>query len=920
MGEMRGGMRHLIARIAAFFRRGRLDDELAEEIELHVELRRQSLIAEGMDPHDAALEARRRFGNVTAIREETREMWGFPSLDTLMQDARYGLRLMRRSPAFTVIAVLSLAIGIGATAAVFSLADAVLFRKLPVRNPDELVIFRWVGSLVLPFDSLSGNSAQNDKESSSTSFSLAAFKAVREQGASLAEVIGFAEMYHLTIGTGIQVELGTGQAVSGNYFDVLGVPPALGRPITNQDDQPGSAPVAMLSYATWQRRFGGSADVVGLSINVNSIPVTIVGVTPEGFHGTLQVGSAPALFVPLEQQARFERSEEHFNPNFWWVLLAARLKPAVTAASAQPAFDAIIKQNIAANRPGLAANDLPRTQLEPGSQGQIESRDGMRRPLTIMAAVVAIVLLVACVNLANLLLARAGARRRELAVRVAIGAGRTRIVRQLLTESVVLSLLASAAGLVLATWLARGLLPALDRDSNFAVDVALDWRAVFFIVLVAVCSSLLFGVFPAFRGTDLKPAETLKEARRGQVGRARAVSASGALIAAQVALSLLLVTAAGLLVTSVHNLERVETGFDPSNVLLFRVDPTLNGYKDERLRSFYTSVLQRLRALPGVVSASVSTHTLIANSASISEAYVGGAPVASAPSANQSEPSRPLVWRQNIDDQFFRTMRIPMLKGRTFTDAESPAGQPIAIVNRTFARTVFQTDDPIGMRFRMSGRPNAPEYEIIGLVADAKYTNLRDEPPPTVYTSYLQWPSDAMTFEIKTASDPTELVPLVRQAIAELEPNVPLFAIRTQALQVRQSLTRERLFARLATMLGLITLLLSAIGVYGLMAASVTRRTSEIGIRMALGADRRTVKWMILRQSLLLVVAGIAIGIPAAVMSTDIIDSLLFGLTPSDPRVLAAASVILLAISAIAAYVPARRAAGVDPLVALRHE
>ncbi|HSC29609.1 MAG TPA: ABC transporter permease [Vicinamibacterales bacterium] len=917
-----GNIRYFITRLRVFARRRRLDEELVEEIALHVELRRQDLIARGTDPRDAAYEARRRFGNVTAIREESRAMWGFPSIETLAQDARYGLRLLRRSRAFTVFAVLSLGIGMGASAAVFSLADRILFEKLPVRNPDELVIFRWISGPVFPFDSLSGRSSQTDTETTSTSFSLEAFEAAREQGAAHADVIGFAEMDRVTIGTGPQAELATGQAVSGNYFDVLGVPPAAGRPLTDQDDSASAPAVAMLSYAAWQRRFGGSPDAIGRSLNINSIPATIVGVAPRGFRGTLQVGDAPVVFVPLAQQGRFERSDDYVNPNFWWVLLAARLKAGSTMDAAQATFSGILRRNVAANRPSLAAADLPRIRLEPGARGQVEARNGTREPLAIMSAVVAVVLLVACANIANLLLSRASARTREIAVRVAIGAPRQRIVRQLLTESIVVAFLAAAAGLVVATWLARGLLPALDElNEGLASDIALDGRAVAFTMAVALGSSLVFGLFPALRGTDPHPGAALREAGRGRFGQSRRMSANGVIVAAQIALSLLLVAAAGLLVGSVRNLERIDPGFDPASVLLFRVDPTLNGYEGERLRTLYTSLLERVRALPGVVSASASSHTLIASSAAISGMYLSGAGAGGNEAGSGASSGRPpLAWRLTVDDRFFQTMRIPLLKGRTFSPLEPPTGQPVAIVNETFARTFLDAQEPIGRRFRLSGRPGAPEIEVVGVVADARYASLHDEAPPTAYLSYLQHPPGAMTFEVRTAGDPLDLVSAVRSATSALEPNAPLFDVRTQSMQIRHSLRRESLFARLATMLGAIALLLSAIGVYGMMAASVTRRTAEIGIRVALGAERGTITWMVLRQSLNMVGAGLAVGIPAALWSTQIVESLLFGLTPSDPRVLASAAAVLATIATVAAYVPARRAAHVDPLVALRHE
>jgi predicted permease len=902
-------------RLAAWVRRNSLDDQLAEEIRDHLaERARRIADDEGLTPEAAAREARRRFGNVLAIREDSRAMWGFPALDTFLQDVRFGLRLMRRSPTFTVVAVLSLAIGMGGAVAVFSLADAILFRKLPVRDPDGLHVVRWISGPTLPFDSLNGHGSQGDTESSSTSFSLAAFEALRDQQRELADVIGFAELYQVNLGIDGQAELGKGLAVSGNYFDVLGVAPRAGRLLTAQDDARTAPAVAMISYALWQRRFGGSADALRRPMTINGIPVAIVGVAPPGFGGTMQVGDPAAVFVPLSLAARLERSDDHFNPNHWWVLMMARLRSGVPAGAAASSFDAVVKQSVRANRASIEPKDVPRVVLDPGARGQMEARGWLREPLETMAGVVAIVLLVACANVANLLLARATSRNREIAMRVAIGAPRSRIVRQLMTESLLLSTAGAIAGVAVAKWLAAGLLPALERGNGLDVAMPLDWRAVAFTATLGVAVSMLFGVLPALRTARGDVRAGIQEGTRGQVGATRRFGVAGGLVAFQIALSMILVAGAGLLVGSVRNLERVDPGFDPSNILLFRIDPTLNGYEGERLRSLHLSILERVRALPGVVSASMSEYTLIAGSSAISEVYTGRP----APLGASGRPRRPLAWRMDIDDEFFKTMGMQFTTGRIFGPGESPASQPVAIVNPTFVRAAFADESALGRRFKLSGRPGAPEYEIVGVVEDAKYTTIRDDAPPTVYLSARQTRPGRMTFALKTSSDPLLLVESVRSVVSAIEPNVPLSGVRTQEAQIADSLRRERLFAQLATMLGAVTLGLCAIGLYGLLIASVSRRIPEIGVRMALGAERWDVRWMVLRQSLMLVVAGLALGLPGAVMSMRMLESLRFGLEERDPWVLSSAVVVLIVVSAIAAYVPALRASRVDPVIALR--
>ena len=915
-------IRLLIRRVAAMFRRSRLDEELQEEIQLHIELRRRALLQEGIEPRNADREARRMFGNVAAIREETRDMWGFPTVEALVQDVRYGARILRRSPVFTVTAVLSLAIGIGASAAVFGLADTVLLRKLPVPRPDDLVRLRWsVPGGALPFESLSGYSAQTDSESSSTSFSFTAFERIRKDTAAALDTFGFADLDRVNVALDGRPETEFAQVVSGNYFSALGVTPAAGRFIGDADDQPGAAPVAVISHDYWQRRFGAAPDTVGRSIVVNNITFTIAGIAREGFHGTLQVGQEPALTLPLAMYGPVTRGEDPLDPQFWWVLMMGRLKPGTSAAGVQPRLDAIVKQTVRYARASIAPEALPRVVVEPGAAGQTEERDSMREPLVAMGFVVGIVLLVACANVSTLLLARGRARRREVAVRVAIGAPRVRIVRQLLTESLLLAVVGSALGLVVAHWLGAALAPALVTRGSFgiSIDPGLDWRVLAFTTLLAAACSVAFGLAPALRSTLLQIGPGLQEAGRAAAA-SRRTRLGASLVVVQVALSMLLLSAAGLLALSLINLQRVSPGFDPHNVLVFGIDPQQNGYDEARVRQTLERALERLRALPGVAGASISSHRLVANSASTSVA-VRADEARPAPGSPEAAPfvRSHSAWRLTVDETFLQTMGIPVLRGRGLTAADTGNAPAAAVINEALAKQLFGTSDVVGRAFRF-GLHGDTDVHVVGVAANARYSSMRRDPPPTAYLSYHQQPMPSATFEVRATDNVRSLAPSVREAMREVDPTLPLVNLRTEDDQIVESLTEERLFARLATLLGATTLLLAGIGVYGLLAYAVARRTQEIGVRMALGAERSAVRWMILRQSIALAGIGLALGIPAALYSTRVVESMLFGLTARDPFAIGAAGVIMACVAVLAAYVPARRASRVNPIVALRAE
>jgi predicted permease len=915
--------RVFVGRLRLMVRRDRLDDELRDEVRLHMDLRRQALIDGGMDPRQAEVEARRMFGNTMAIREETRDMWGFPSLDTLTQDIRYGARLLRRSPTVTIASILSLAIGIGASAGVFSLTDAMLFRSLPIRSPGELFVLQWHSGPTSPYASLSGYSGGNDAGERSTSFSLEAFRQARLQAHDAIDVIGFASLGQVNLSVNGVAGLGEATAVSGNYFDVLGLSPAQGRLLVDSDDRAEAFSAAVVSDRVWRTRFDGSPEATGRSLVINGVPFTVVGVAPPSFNGTGQVGSSPDVYVPLAANVHvFPDRGDPLDPNYWWVLMMGRLKPGLDPESARGRLDLIVKQTVRAARPELADKDLPRVEALPGAHGQLEERERLRDPLKLMSIVVGIVLLVACANVANLLLARGRARASELSVRIALGAPRRRIVRQLLTEGLILATIGSALGLLAARWIAGALLPALDVGFDPSlVGAGLNARLVAFVAVLASVCVVLFALVPALRTTDMSLTAGLHESVRGSAASHRRRGVSVTLVVAQITLSMSLVATALLLVRSVHQLGQVSPGFDPSHLLTFRLAPALNGYKAERVFEIYTTILERLRAAPGVQAASLSNYALISHGANIIVAARTDEPVVDRASAERSAfETTHLAWRMTVESRFFETMRIRINRGRTFDDRDSRTNQPMVVINRALAHQLFKTDDVVGRRFRVESRAGNPTYEIVGVCADALFSSLRESNPPTIYVPHRQQGVGAMTLEVRTAGDPLAFVPTAREIIRSVDANLPMLRVQTQEDQIAASVSRERLFATLATWLGAVALTLSAIGLYALLAYTVTLRTGEIGIRMALGANRRDVRWMIVRQSLIVAACGLGLGTAVSVAGTDLLRALLFNVEPRDSATLALSAALILVVTVSAGYMPARRASHVDPLTALRAE
>jgi predicted permease len=889
--------RHWLDRLA-----GRADADLTREIRAHLEAEADEQRAAGLSADRAHDVARRAFGSVALAMEDTRATWRFASLlERAWQDVSYAVRLMRKSPGFTAVVVVSLALGIGANTAIFSVMDAVVLKSLPVMHPEQLYLLQPAGA--------KGDGA----------FSYPGFEVVRRENQVFSETFNFSEGEQWNVIALGQAELMSGALVTGNYFTGLGVGPLAGRVLDPADDRESASLAAVISYRCWQRRFGLDVAAIGSAITVNGAPATIVGIAPTEFSG-LAVGYPIDVWLPMAAQPRVApRVALLASSDTWWLLGMGRLKPGISEAQARAGMAVVTPMVRRAMRISeqSAQDRFARIDLLSGASGLSPLRDELTQPLRILMIIAGLVLLIACANVANLLLSRANARRREMAIRLAIGGGRARLVQQLLIESLLLATMAGLAGLVLAWWSERALVGLLaGQRAGFALTVALDGRVFAFATVVSVLTGVLFGLAPALRATRLDPGGALREHPRSASGGRQ--SLSKALIVFQVALSLLLLAGAGLFLRTLQNLRHIHLGFTPDHVLLMTLEPGAAGYTDARLMTLYQQVLDRLTATPGVRSASLLRFGLLNSGYSGRNVFIPGY----APVANGDRS----VAFSLIAPRFFETMGMP-LAGREFGPGETASSPRVAIVNEKFARFYFGTDAVIGKR--LSFRQQAPDdYEIVGVVPDAKYFRLRTESPRTVYVPFTQSQEpgrvastlERMTAVIRTAASPASMAGAVQRAVQAVASDVPIRNVITQEQQIDVALSRERLLATLSTLFGGLALLLACLGLYGVMSYAVVRRTTEIGIRMALGARRRTVIGMVLRECAWLVLAGIAIGVAAATAMARLVESQLFALRPTDPLTLASAAIVLATAAALAGFIPARRASRVDPLIALRYE
>lgn len=906
--------------------RGRAREaEMAEEMGAHLDRLIAVNQAAGMSPAEARRQARRRFGNPTSIREHARDERRVRRLADAMQDLRYAARQLRRNPGFALTAILTLAIGIGTNTALFGVVNELLLKPLPVPSPQELVLFNWLEGRQSMRRGMDGVRTIDEAtgRSTSTSFSYPTFRRLQEANHTLTELFGFYPLQQLSVHVDGSADVASGQYVSGNYFRGLGVGAVLGRTLTDEDDRSGAPPVATITHRHWTRRFDRDPGIVGKAMLVNKVPFTIVGVTPEGFAGTLDVAQSPDLTLPfaVEPLIGGERSGL-VRPAFLWVNMIGRLRPGVSREQVVTDLTPAMRQAMleewqlalatgtrgTGNDAGRTLDDASTLRAEPGGQGLMDSRRRYAQPLLLLMGCAVLVLLIACVNIAGLLLSRGAARQKEIATRLALGAAGGRIVRQLGTESLLIAMLGAAVGLVLARWAASGLAVWRPWGGSAVLEGGLDWRVFLFCGAMALCTGMLFGLVPAMRAARTE----LSRATRRTTGVAPALAR--ALVVAQVALSLVLLVAAGLFAGTLRNLYAVDKGFNADRLLLFRVQPQRNGYTPAASAALYTRMIERLETVPGVRRATLSRQPLLALSRRADGVTIEG--VASTVGASAEV--------NVVAANFFDTMEIPLLLGRSFDGRDRADTTRVAVVNERFAATHLAGASPIGHRLWFGDAPGGTRIEIVGMTRDAKYTDLRTPTRPTVYIPFQQDIPEQVNVAVRTVGEPMVLAPAVRSAVRELDATLPLFDVRSQAEQVEQSVARETMFARFSTLLAVIAMLLAAVGLYGTMAHMVAQRTAEIGLRMALGARRAAVVEMVVRQAFVLVALGVAIGVPltlgTARLAGSVLDQTLFGLERYDPLVMSGAAAVLALVATVAALVPARAAARVDPLLALRHE
>jgi predicted permease len=897
----------------------RRSEALREEMELHLAEKAAELEADGMTAERARAEARRRFGNVGLKQEESREIWMTRFLSELGQDIRYGIRTMAANKAFSALAVLSLALGIGANTTIYSFMESILLRSLPVADPERLVVLNWHSrpprdankEWVHVMHGLQGMAWPGDKGSMVMGiFPYPAFETLREKNPVFSALFGYFNGHNKTLAIRGQATSTGTEYVTGEYFRGLAVSPAAGRLIDSEDDRPGAAPVAVISFATSQQRFGGPSSAIGQPVLVDNVPFTVIGVAPPEFFG-VDPAAAPDLYLPLHTNLLLDgtrAAHAYGDGNFYWIEMMGRLRPGISMAQAQAALAPRFHQWVAATATtdGERAK-LPALVLNPGAAGLGSLRRQYSKPLYVLLTMVGLILAIACANIANLLLARAAARRREMAVRLSLGAGRFRVVRQLLTESVILASLGGTFGVLFAIWGVRSLTLLLSGGrENFTLHAELNWSVLGVTAALSVVCGLLFGLAPAIQSTrpDVTPA--LKNGRGGRPRR----RAQHVLVVAQIAISFLILFGAGLFVRTLNKLQSVQLGYARENILLFTVNARQAGHRDPEIATFYAGLRKRFESIPGVSSATLSQTSII--------------------NAGRALPIRgPMkIGAITIEDagalaagpRFLTTMQIPILAGREIDDRDQPGSKPVVVISERLARTYFENENPVGQRITLPEEKR--DLEIVGVSSNLRYGGLKNEEENAmaVFIAVSQFSSDRVTYALRTAGDPLRFVPSVHEIVREADSRIPVTNLVTQAAEIDRTISREVVFAKLCTGFAVLALLMACVGLYGTMSYNVARQAGEIGIRMALGAPRGAMVWMVLGRVLLLAAVGLAISVPAALGASRLVKSFLFETQPNDPGTLVLAGVVLVSAAILAGYAPARRASRIDPLAALRQE
>jgi len=914
-------LRNIATGLRSLVRRNKVNRELGEELSAYFETAAVEKMKLGMSRKEALRAVRLEQGTPELTREVVRSGSWESVVENCLRDLRFAARMLRKSPGFTIVAVLTLALGIGANASIFSVLNAVMLKTIPVSRPEQLVILRW--SAHSQPQNL-GTSSYGDclwvpGAIQSCSFSSPMYKALLGHTETFSSVLAMAGAGQLNLSGNGPTGMVDGEVVSGNYFETLGVSSALGRTIQPSDDRPGAPPVVVLSYGYWQRAFGGASDVIDRAVRLNGSPFTIAGVIDPQFT-RLTPGKSHDLWIPLSQEASIrpswsDQSRYLDEPTNWWLAIIGRLNPEVSLARAQAATNLVFRNELLHGvNPLFKEADDPHVALLPAQKGLVGIRQYYDQPIYILTAAVGIVLLIVCANLAALLLARATAREKEMAVRLALGAGKGQIIQQLLTESLLLSLAGAALGILFADWSAQALAALISRNaySRLFIDTRPDARVLAFAVVVTLLTGILFGLAPAFRGSRIKVGQALKDSSGGPTGTAKAlgrrIGLGSCLVVAQVALSVVVLVGAGLLVRTLTNLRKVNPGFDTRNLLLFGINPTLAAYNVQRSQTLYFELQARLTSVPGVISASYSSDTLLSNGLWTSGVHIEG----------QAKDSTVQTNMLAVGAEFFETMRLPLVGGRTFSNSDLQSGRAVAVVNRTFAQRFLGGKNPVGVHLASTTSSGKDvEREIVGMVGDAKYDDLRKGVEPTAYVPLQE---GAAHFAIRTSIQAEALIPAVRRVVASFDDNLPLFDVRTQTETIDRLLFNERLVAQLSSIFGALALIFACIGLYGLLSYQVGRRTREMGIRAALGAQRREIFRLVLGQGLTLTMFGAIVGITAAIGMTRYLASLLYGVAATDPATFVTIASTVLAVALLASYVPARRAMRVDPIVALRYE
>jgi len=854
-------------------------------------------------------------------------VWTWTYLEQLGQDCRYAGRTMAANKTFSMLAILSLALGIGANTAIYSFMDSLLLHALPVADPESLAVLNWGANPKgddFVMRAMSGSTWKDGKWSEAAGiFPFPAFELIRTHSSAVfSSVFAYYPTRKVNVMVKDQAEQASGEFVSGDYFRGLAVPAAAGRIILPDDDRVGAPTVAVLSFAFSRKRFGDAARAPGQSILINNVPFTVAGVTPAGFFG-VDPGAAPDFYVPLRTNLLLRLrggpsdGKEYFEQNYYWLEMMARLRPGVSLRQAQAALGPLFHQWVASTASERERGALPELLVREGATGLNTLRRQYSKPLYVLLAMVGLILAIACANIANLLLARATARRREMAVRLSMGAGRFRVIRQLLTESVLLAAIGGALGVAFAIWGIRFLTILLANGrQDFTLHPMLNWHVLGAALALSLGTGLLFGLAPALQATRADVIPALKEVRTGQPSARssfRRTSMGQLLIVGQIGMALLMLVAAGLFVRTLSNLQSIQLGFNRENVLLFKMNARQAGHREPEIITFYAHLQKRFSAIPGVKSASASHSALLGEGSW--QGYV--LPVGQ----ERKVPTHILMTTAD----FFKTMQIPVVVGRGFDERDQPGSRAITVVSEAYAHRYFADRNPIGQHIVISRRAplESHEVEIVGVAKNARYGALKGDFPDVAYLPFNQGsyvPVEEMTFALRTTGDPLRYVNTVRAIVSQADRRVPVTDIRTQAAQIDQTMNQEIIFARLCTAFAFLALLIACVGLYGTMSYTVARRTGEIGVRMALGAQGRDVVWMVLRQVFALAAVGLAIGVPTALGISRFVESFLFGVKPNSPAALVLAVVILLGAVLAAGYVPARKASHIDPMTALRHE